>query len=370
MAYLEFPPTTLPSGVCEPPYVIFGIGGRSVDNKLPARIPLKAVLHFVPKLAEWVLPAPEDLPSEVAKGVLRTPYVGLDIPLDVGVASLQRIILKILQSSGMAVPKHQFQYPPLIITTISIRKTWLLFELHPAGLDAVLIHLQTLLMTGSPVSPMELQELFAAFPPDSSILRLAAINFVQSYLALRYTSMDFLNIRQWSQADKVRYAPFKAAEEQYPEFGNMDSVQKTAKEHMDRLATETPLRVEELRKAAAKAEASRIVALEKAAATSSKKKSLEDMKPNSTIRKSVKWKATSDLKDDATRTTDSTTLSDTVRPPGPENKTNPVVADKSKSTLGFTLDDGLSALSNVLGKLEVEQKAGKTVREEKEFWRD
>jgi hypothetical protein len=143
MAYLlEFPPNTLPDGVCVPPYVIFGIGGRSVVDKLPSRIPLKAILHFVPKLAEWVLPAPEDLPSEIAKSVLRTPYVGLNIPLDVGVASLQRIILKILQSSGMAVPKHQLQLPPPIITSISIRKTWLLFGLPRARLDGLLIHLR------------------------------------------------------------------------------------------------------------------------------------------------------------------------------------------------------------------------------------
>jgi hypothetical protein len=196
------------------------------------------------------------------------------------------------------------------------------------------------------------------------------MNFVQSHLALLYSSSEFFVIRQWSQACNERYAPFKAAEAQFPEFGNMDSVQKTAKEHLNRLAAESALKVEEMKKkAAAAAQALRMEALaKKNVTTSSKKKSLEDMKPNSTIPRTTKWKSTSDLNTDATRNTDSDSanLSDTVRPPGLEREANPVVAFKPKSSLGYSLDDSsaFSALSDVLSKLEIDQKAGKTVREE------
>jgi hypothetical protein len=74
MSYLlQFPPSTLPDKILGPPFVIFGINGVSVVDKLPARSPLNAVLHFIPKLAQYVLPAPENLPPDVAQGALRTP---------------------------------------------------------------------------------------------------------------------------------------------------------------------------------------------------------------------------------------------------------------------------------------------------------
>jgi hypothetical protein len=220
MSYLlQFPPSTLPDKILGPPFVVFGIKSVSVVDKLPARIPLNAVLHFIPKLAQYVLPAPENLPPDVAQDVLRTPRVGIDIRLDIGAGSLQHIIFKVPQSAGEAVPKHLFQHPPPIIMSISIHKTWLLLELPPAGLDGLMIHLQTLIMTGPAVTFEEIKELFNHFPHDSDMLRVTAINFVKAHIDLHYSFVGFTEIRRWYTATKDRYKVFRAAEEQFPEFG-------------------------------------------------------------------------------------------------------------------------------------------------------
>jgi hypothetical protein len=220
MSYLlEFPPSTLPDNILAPPFVVFAINGISVAGKLPSRTPLTTVLHFIPKLAQYVLPAPEDLPIDLVQEALRKPRVGIDVRLDIGAGSSQRVIFKVLQSAGEAVPNHLFQHPPGVIMSISICKTWLLLELHPAGLDGLMIHLQTLIMTGPAVTFVEIQELFNHFPLDSNMLRVTAINFVKSHLDLQYSFHSFAEIRRWYMADEDRYKVFKAAEEQFPEFG-------------------------------------------------------------------------------------------------------------------------------------------------------
>jgi hypothetical protein len=225
MSYLlEFPPSTLPDDIRRPPYIIFGINGESVVDMLPKLIPLNAVLHFIPDLAQYVLPAPEDLPEDVAKGVLRTPFVGIDIRLDIGIAAVQLIIMKVLQSAGMAVPKHQLQHLPTTITSLSIRKTWLLLDLHPAGLDGLLIHLLTRLVTGPPVTLVDIRHLWAHFPSNSDVVRVMAVNFVQSHLGLFYNMEEFSAIRRWYTVDKERHRVFKVAEDQFPDFGKMLSI--------------------------------------------------------------------------------------------------------------------------------------------------
>lgn len=220
MAYLlEFPPGTLPDDIRAPPYVILGINGTSAVELLLPHIPLNMVLHFAPKLAQWVLPPPKNLPPPVAQDILRTPHVGIDIHLDIGPASLQRIIFKMMQTAGFAVPKNLFQHAPSLITSISIRKTWQLLELPPAGLDGLFIHIQTRLMSGAPVTFTEIRELWGHFPADHIVLRLAANNFVQSHIAWYYNRDEFSNIRHWYLSTKERYEVFKAVEDQFPEFG-------------------------------------------------------------------------------------------------------------------------------------------------------
>jgi hypothetical protein len=225
MAYLlEFLPSTLPEDIRAPPYVIFGIKGHSVVESLPSRIPLNAVLHFAPKLAQWLLPVPKSLPPAATQVNLHTPFVGIDIHLDIGIASLQRIIFKIVQAAGFPVPKKLFFYPPSLFTSISICKTWLLLELPCAGLDGLHIHMQTRLMTGPPVTFAEMKELWDNFPANSDMLHLMAINFIQSHIALCYGREEFSTIRDWCRSSKERWEVFKAAEDRFPDFGKMMSI--------------------------------------------------------------------------------------------------------------------------------------------------
>lgn len=233
MAYLlEFPPSTPPNDIRKPPYVIFGINGNKAIE-LPPRIPLNLVLHFASKLAQWVLPLPDNLPPAVAQGVLRTPHVGIDIHLDIGPASLQRIILKMMQAGGFVVPKNKFLHAPSLITSMSICKTWRLLELPSAGLDGLLIHIQAHLMTGPPVTLTEIRTFWDHFPADHIILGLAANNLIQAQIEWHYSREEFSPIRHWYLSTKERYHVFKAAEDQFPEFGKQLQAGFRKFEHVD-----------------------------------------------------------------------------------------------------------------------------------------
>jgi hypothetical protein len=305
MAYLlEFPPSTLPDDIRAPPYVIFGIRGHSVVEQLPRRIPLKAILHFAPKLAQWILPAPENLPPEVAQGVQHTPFVGIDIQLDIGPASFQRIIFKILQSAGLTIPKHSYQHPPSLITSISICKTWFILELPRAGLNGLHIHMQTRLMMGAAVTLVEMQELWAEFPADSDMVRVMAINFVQSYIALHYSRHEFSAIRNWYLSTKERHKVFEAAEDQFLEYGKrldfnlgeMVMVNKNALEMERRVREQEELAADEA--AVQQAITRRMEMLQRRKAIKgSRKLSMDDIVGERTTRKSLKCKSTLDLRD-------------------------------------------------------------------------
>ncbi|KAH7411663.1 hypothetical protein DE146DRAFT_589231, partial [Phaeosphaeria sp. MPI-PUGE-AT-0046c] len=222
MAYLlEFQPSKLPEDILAPPYVMFGIQGVRVAEMLPPRIPLNAVLHFIPTLARFVLPAPENLPPKIAQGALRVPRVGLDIRLNIGVASLQRIILKVLQSASRTVSMRAFRCPPSTITSLSIRKTWLLFGLPRAGLDGLYIHMQMHLMAGPPVCFEQMEALWDAFPPESDILRAMFVNFIQSHLVYHYSRVEFPAIQKWYLSDEKRRALFKSIEAKFPAFSKL-----------------------------------------------------------------------------------------------------------------------------------------------------
>jgi hypothetical protein len=222
MAYLlDFPPSALPDDIRKPPFVMFAINGTSIRALLPRFIPLAAVLHFAPTLRDFVLPTPTNLPPTVAQGVLATPFIGLDIGLDVGAASIQRIVVKIMQSAGFTVPQHIYQHPPSLTTSISILHTWNLLELPPSGLDNLVIHMHTLLMHGPPVTLPLLQHLFTLFPSTHAILHLAATNFVAAHCTLFYSCDEFTEIRRWYRQSVDRRAVFAKAEAINPEFGKM-----------------------------------------------------------------------------------------------------------------------------------------------------
>ncbi|KAH7073941.1 hypothetical protein BKA63DRAFT_567105 [Paraphoma chrysanthemicola] len=221
MSYLlEFPPSTLPPNVRSPPFVIFAINGVSIRHILPQFIPLAAVLHFIPKLADFVVTMP-DLPPDLAKAVLATPLVGLNIQLSVGVASVQRIVLKIMQAAGFTVPQHMYTHPPSLTTAISLLNTWKLFELPAAGIDNLITHVHFLLIHGPPITLTLLQHIFNTFPPNHAIPLLCAQNFVDAHCTLHYSLAEFTAIRRWYRQDPERKKVFVQQEKKNPEFGKM-----------------------------------------------------------------------------------------------------------------------------------------------------
>ncbi|KAF2025288.1 hypothetical protein EK21DRAFT_21436, partial [Setomelanomma holmii] len=223
MSYLlTFPTTTLPTSIRKPPFTIIAINGTCIHHFLPRFIPLAALLHFIPALSAFVLPAPTTLPPAVAKAVLVTgPFVGLDIRLDVRPAALQRIILKVLQCAGSTVPQHQYHAPPRLEACSSILRTWKLLELPAAGVDGVKVHMHAILMFGPAVTFTALQHLWEMFPPTHPILRLAADSFVEAHCGLAYSCDHFRDIRAWYRQDSKRHAVFQAAEQANPEFGEL-----------------------------------------------------------------------------------------------------------------------------------------------------
>jgi hypothetical protein len=242
---LDFPPSTLPSNICDPPYVIFGINGEVVCHKLPRRIPLNAVLHFVPKLAQYVLPEPQNLPKEVALGVLDAPHVGIDIHLDMTSSSFHRIMLTVLQSAGMFVPKDRFEVTCTKIALVAVYKAWLLLELPPAGLDRLIIQLKAELMMGPAVRLNEIKMFWDNFPTNSDMLHIMAINYVQSHIAHHYAPAEFIAIREWSLATPERWNVFKTAEELHPEFGKKLCPEPSSEDPIDSETAEEKLKAME-----------------------------------------------------------------------------------------------------------------------------
>jgi hypothetical protein len=353
MAFLlQFPPSTLPDNIREPPYVIFGINGTSVREKLPKRIPLNAVLHFVPKLAQYVLPEPQDLPPELA---LEAPHVGIDIHLDVTVGSFHRVILKVLEAAGMFVPQERLQLAPTTIASVAIRKTWLLLELPPAGLDAILIHLQTQLMTGPPVRLNEMKMLWNGFPADSMMIRLMAVNYMQSYVANHYPSSEFKAMRMWSLDDPERWNVFEAAEKLYPEFGKkLWSLPSSQYLVNDDTVEDKAKAMEMEQKEADEAAAQEVLSKKKKGKEKkiSKQKlkkamSMEELEPNATMHKSMKWTPASGGKDGADTVDNmATKLTDALQKVQLEREAESAADDEAaKETLQPTVYDASASSS-------------------------
>ncbi|CAO2648366.1 Nn.00g076330.m01.CDS01 [Neocucurbitaria sp. VM-36] len=235
MSYLlEFQAGLLPQNIRSPPYVIFAIRGKHVVAELPPRIPLNMVLHFAPKLKQWVLPPPliSHLPWSTACLALRTPYVGINIfSDDVDAIGLEWIITRMLMASGLAHPKSLFLILPSLLTSTSIIKTWLALDLSTAGIQPLHMHIHTNLMLGSAVTLSEMNAIWEIFPHSSPIVRAMGLNFIRSHICFGYTHHEFSEIRNWYLKSAERCKFFKSLEDQFPDFGNVqDNVLKAAAE--------------------------------------------------------------------------------------------------------------------------------------------
>lgn len=223
MSYLlESPPSSPhPTGLRGPPYALFAINGESIVDILPPRIPLRVVLHYIPALEEYALPAPVDLPHEVAKATLITPFRGINIRLDIGKAAFQRITCAVLKSAGCPVPHGVYYNTPSIITSASIVQTWSILKLPSGGLANLTTHMSTTLMMNAGVDLASLDALFTVLPAGHEVLHLAATSFVQGYVDFVYSHDDFLEIRKWYAIEEERKVVFRRAEGLNAEFGKL-----------------------------------------------------------------------------------------------------------------------------------------------------
>lgn len=223
MSYLlDFPTGSLPRHIRSPPYVVFAIRGQDIVADLPPRVPLNVVLHFAPKLKQWVLPPPSitSLPRSVARVALRTPYIGVDILSDnIDVLGLGWILCRMLQASGLAHPISLFRAYPTILVSVSIYKTWLALDLPVAGIQNLHTHIQTRLMLGPAVTLLEIMAIWKDFPHTSEIVRAMGLNFIRSHIDLDYSHREFSAIRDWYLQSAERCRFFKSLEDQFPAFG-------------------------------------------------------------------------------------------------------------------------------------------------------
>lgn len=222
MSYLlELPMRPLPYNVRSPPYVIIGIRGKEIVSDLPPRIPLNVVLHFAPKLQQWVLPPPRttNLPWPVARFALRTPYIGIDILSDdIEPEGLKWITKRMLQASGCVRHKDQPIIHPSLLTSISIRKTWLALELPLAGIQSLDMHIHSRLMLDRAVTLPEMEAIWEAFPHGSDIVRAMGLNFVRSQLKSSYTHDEFSAMQDWYVKSEERCQFFKSLRDYFPDL--------------------------------------------------------------------------------------------------------------------------------------------------------
>ena len=228
MSYLlQFPSLLLPPNVRSPPYVVFGINGKDVVADLPARIPLNVVLHFAPKLKQWLLPPPSmsDLPQSMAKLMLHTPHIGIDIPSDdIEALGLKWIISKMLQVSGLAYPKSLFLIYPTIQASASIHKTWIALDLPLAGIQALHTHIQTGITLGPAVTLPEMKSAWKNFPHGSEIVRAMGVNFIRSHINFEYTPLECCAMRKWYLKSGERSMFFLSLENQFRQFGEVEQM--------------------------------------------------------------------------------------------------------------------------------------------------
>ncbi|KAL6702730.1 hypothetical protein ACN47E_001012 [Coniothyrium glycines] len=220
MSYLlDFPKTPLPHNARSPPYVIFGINGIDVASTLPLQIPLNAVIHFVPKLKQFVLPAPaiSSLPRHIARLALLKPCVGIDIILEgVDKIGLEWIVLRILQLCGVAPSSSLFKIQPGLISCVSIHKTWQALELPPAGIANLYTRIQFRLMLGPAVKLHEMEGLWGTFGDQSDITREMALNFIRFHGNKEYTRSESIEIQDWYLQNGTRRHYFKNLEDALP----------------------------------------------------------------------------------------------------------------------------------------------------------
>lgn len=208
-AMIQFPVRPFPVSIrSAAPYVIFILRGQKVNlsDKTPD-IPLMMVLHFIPKMKDWVV----DPPSNLVRS-FQTSLVGIRIPeeADVPPYALQYIVDKMLQLTGLSLRVDIFQLNPAISDSVLVLKAWRAFDLPAEGAQGVETNILTRLMTGPPVQFAEVKALWEVFPTTSPIVDQMAENFIRSWIDNDYTEMEAQRIHSWITDNLERKWYFKA----------------------------------------------------------------------------------------------------------------------------------------------------------------
>lgn len=216
---LQFPPRPLPANVDSSPRVLFKINGKNVFFDLPPEIPLALVLHFAPKLRQWIMP-PRKLSETELRLSLLLPVEAINILADIDAIGLRWIINRMLQLGGRPLNKDAFLTQPNFLTSTSIYKAWIALELANSGIQALLAHIYSNLMLDDPVTLQDMRALWSAFPATSAIIHEMGLNFIRSHIDDAYTHEEFHSVRCWLLETQERWQFFKSLQSQFPELAD------------------------------------------------------------------------------------------------------------------------------------------------------
>ncbi|KAF1994161.1 hypothetical protein P154DRAFT_397133, partial [Amniculicola lignicola CBS 123094] len=211
MSYLlQFPTSSLPSNIRAPPYVVFAIQGEDVSQYLPTTIPLNMVLHFAPKMREWVLPTPTNLPEKAAQLALRFDMIGINIPAPVHRGALLSIIKKMGSEIGIDKASQGTLVKPSLTASIAIAKACATFELPPGHSEMLRLHIISTITTGSALTLSDMKELWDAFGANRTIIMHTAENFARSHANFSYPASEFEAITKWIGQNESRRNIFQS----------------------------------------------------------------------------------------------------------------------------------------------------------------
>lgn len=207
MSYaIQFPPRPLPANFNSAPHAMFAIHGKPFTfPDVEIDIPLSLVLHFAPKLNEWLLEPPHTSQySNYVEAHLK-PVVGINIQADIPAEGLFFIVKRMLQCAGISLQRQLFgANPSSTLRAVHILKAWQVLELPKAGALGVETHILMQMMMGPPVTAVEIILLWGACPVMSPIIREMAQNYIRNFIDCMYPENESSFIQDWIEADQAR----------------------------------------------------------------------------------------------------------------------------------------------------------------------
>jgi hypothetical protein len=203
MSYMmQFPPALFPPKIRSKPYVMFAILGADVSNSLPPNIPAAMVLHFIPKMQEWMLPPPNPDLNSICPQYILSQFVCIDIQVNIHTEALKWIINRMLTLSGLPQPASTFNIQPGLATSIFILHAWSAFELPTQGVQALRTHLFYTISL-CPVTHAEIKLLAQNMSDESAIICEMIHNVCRNWESGEYSTYGKQLISSVIKEDEV-----------------------------------------------------------------------------------------------------------------------------------------------------------------------